>query len=174
MELFKVHTKILMPFVDETLKAVANMAHLKAKPLEATQEEVNSFSFQGYAVCVVANIFGEIEGKVLMHFHKDTALLIGNKVMSNLLGEESEEAEINEEIGDALSEFSNTVIGRATRALRESDLKITFQPPIFITGPAQMKSTLQDVVEILTIPIMLAGSKHFCLSYLLHHSTNKF
>jgi CheY-specific phosphatase CheX len=172
MELFKVHTKILMPFVDETLKAIDNMAHLKAKPLEATQETVDTFSFKGYAVCVVAHVFGEIEGKVLMHFHKDTALLLGNKVMSVMLGEEFAEKYINQDIGDALAEFSNTVIGRATRTLGDSNLKITFEPPVFITGPSDMKSTLENVVEILTIPIMLSGSKHFCLSYLLHQDTN--
>ena len=173
MELFKIHTKILMPFVDDTLKALGNMANLKAKPLTATQEEVDTFSFQGYAVCVVAHVFGEIEGKVLMHYHKDTALLIGNNIMRIMMGEESAEAEINEEIGDALSEFSNTVIGRASRTLGESDLKITFEPPVFITGPDDMKSTLKGVVEILTIPIMIEGSKHFCLSYLLHSPTDK-
>lgn len=173
MKLFKIHTKILMPFVDETLRSLVSMANLKGKPLEATQEEVDTFSFQGYAVCVVAHVFGEIEGKILMHYHKDTALLIGNKVMSNMMGEEFSEKVINEEIGDALSEFSNTVIGRATRELRDSDLKITFEPPSFITGPSEMKSTLKDVVEILTIPIIIAGSKHFCLSYLLHQHTDK-
>lgn len=172
MELFKLHTKILMPFVDETLSAIDMMTHLNAKPLEATQEEVNSFSFKGYAVCVVAHVFGEIEGKVLMHYHEDTALLIGNKVMTVMFGEDYAETEINEEIGDALSEFSNTVIGRATHALGKSNLKITFEPPLFITGPAEMKSTLQGVHEILTIPIMVAGTKHFCLSYLLHQNVN--
>ncbi len=173
MELFTIHTKILMPFVEETLKALGTMANLKAKALDATQEEIDSFSFQGYAVCVVANVYGEIEGKVLMHYHEETALLIGNKVMSNILGEEFTEGEINQEIGDALAEFSNTVIGRASRALGNSNLKITFEPPIFIGSSSETKSIMKDVVEILTIPILLEGSKHFCLSYLLHQDTNK-
>lgn len=171
MELFKVHTKILMPFVDETLKALDNMAKLKAKPLDATQESVDSFSFQGYAVCVVAYVSGEIEGKILIHYHEETALSIGNNVMSIMMGEVSEETEISQDIGDALSEFSNTIIGRATRTLRSSNLKITFEPPTFITGASDMKSMLKDVVEILTIPLMLEDNKHFCLSYLLHHDT---
>jgi len=171
MKLVTLHTQILMPFVNETIREVKNMARLTAKPLEATQEQVDSFSFKGYAVCVVAHVFGEIEGKILMHYHKETALLLGNKVMSVMLGEPYSEREINEDVGDALSEFSNTVIGRATCSLRESNLKIAFEPPVFITGPADMKSTLKDVVEILTIPIMVDGSKHFCLSYLPHRDT---
>jgi CheY-specific phosphatase CheX len=171
MELFKVHTKILMPFVNETINSLDKMARLKAEALEATQEAVDSFSFQGYAVCVVAYVYGEIEGKVLIHYHEETALSIGNKVMSVMLGETFSEPEINQEIGDALSEFSNTVIGRATRYLRDSKLKITFNPPIFITGENEMKSMLRDVEEILTIPISLEDGKQFCLSYLLHNKT---
>lgn len=172
MELFQVHTKILMPFVNETVTALSKMANLKAEPQEASQEAVDSFSFQGYAVCVVAYIYGEIEGKVLIHYHEETALVIGNRVMSIMLGEASVENEITQDIGEALSEFSNTIIGRATRTLRDSKLKITFNPPVFVTSSHDMKLMLRDVVEIMTIPISLEDGKKFCLSYLLHHKTD--
>ena len=172
MELFEVHTKILIPFVDEAITELRNMAHLTGKPINPTQEEVDFFTFQGYAVSVVAKVYGQIEGKILIHYHEDTALLIGNNVMSIMLGQTFAENEITQDIGDALSEFSNTLIGRATRALREKNMKISFEAPVFVIGGSDIKSIMEDVVEIFTIPIMLEDNKYICLSYLLHNKTD--
>ena len=60
MDLYNVHTKILMPFVNETIKALADMADLKAKAGQGMQEEIADYDFKGYSVCVVARTYGSI------------------------------------------------------------------------------------------------------------------
>ena len=40
MDLYEVHTKILLPFVDETIKASAEMANLETTAGNGSQEEV--------------------------------------------------------------------------------------------------------------------------------------
>ena len=171
MELYKVHTQILMPFVNETVSALKNMADLEGSPGPGRQQTVAEFPHHGYAVCVVAKTFGEIEGKVLMHHTDDTALEIGNRVRSKMLGENSQSEEINDDVSEALTEFSNTIIGLATRALRDSNLRITFSPPIFIGNAQDMDFIMDGVVEILSIPIKVNGTGEFSFSYLLHRKT---
>ncbi len=171
MELYKVHTTILMPFVNQTLAALADMADLKATAGKGFAEDVAKFDSGGYAVCVAARTFGSIEGKVLMHHHDATALAIGNNVRGKMLGEPSNAAVINDEIGEALSEFANTVIGLATRELKKADLKLEFSPPLFVTGSEDIKYIMEGVQEILSIPIDVAGVGKFFFSYLLHKKT---
>lgn len=171
MQLYQIHTKILKPFVDETIKALASMAGLEAKVGQGYQEDVDKFNFKGYAVCVVAKTYGAIEGKVIMHHNNETALAIGNRVRSRMLGEASDESEINDSVGEALTEFSNTVVGMATRFLSEKDMNITFTPPLYIADQGDSEFLTQDVQEILTVPIEVKGIGQFTFSYLLHKKT---
>lgn len=171
MQLYQIHTKMLRPFVDETINALDSMADLHAKAGQGYQEDVDKFNFSGYAVCVVAKTYGAIEGKVIMHHNNETALAIGNRVRIKMLGEPWEDLEINESVGEALTEFSNTVIGLATRLLGENNLNITFTPPLFISNQAESEFLLKDVKEILTIPIDVKDIGRFSFSYLLHKKT---
>lgn len=171
MDLYRVHTKILMPFVDESVKALADMADLEATVGKGFQEDVVDYDFMGYAVCVVARTFGAIEGKVVMNHQLNSALTIGNRLLAKMLGEPSNHRELNAEIGEALTEFSNTAIGLATRSLSDSGSQLQFSAPLPLDRPADVDFIMEGVQEILSIPIDIAGVGSFSFSYLLHQKT---
>ena len=171
MDLYNIHTKILMPFVDETIKALADMAGLEATAGQGMQEAVGDYDFKGYAVCVIARTYGSIEGKVVMNHQIKSALTIGNRFLAKMLGEPHNSGEINQEIGEALTEFSNTIIGLATRSLSDSGTQLQFSAPLFINGPGDIEFIMEGVEEILSIPIDIAGVGSFSFSYLLHQKT---
>jgi len=168
MELYQIHTKILTPFTSETVSALNTMAGLDGTAGKSYMDDVREFSFKGFAVAVVAKTYGSIEGKILMHFDNDIALDIGKRILASMLGEESAATEMNDDISEAVTEFSNTIIGLATGTLSQSDLRIRFTPPIFIHDDAEMESLMQGVKEILTVPINTALGQ-FSFSYLLHN-----
>lgn len=171
MDLYRVHTKILMPFVDETIKALSDMTDLQATAGSGTQENINDYGFKGYGVCVVARTFGSIEGKVVMNHETKSALAIGNRFIGKMLGESCNLDEINGQISEALTEFSNTVIGLATRSLSNSSSQLKFSAPLFINSTADIDFIMEGVEEILSIPIDIEGVGRFSFSYLLHQKT---
>ena len=172
MDLYRVHTKILIPFVNETIKALADMADLEAKFGNGIQENVNEYDCSGYAVCVVARTFGSIEGKVVMNHQIKSALAIGNRLLAKLLGEPYNLREITTEIGEALTEFSNTVIGLATRSLSNSGSQLQFSAPLNIDRSTDKEFLMEGVEEILSIPIDIADVGSISFSYLLHQKTH--
>lgn len=168
MELYRIHTQILTPFMNETVSALKSMAAMDGKLGAASVEEVNNFSFKGFAVAVVAKTYGSIEGKILMHYTDDMALKVGKKILASMLGVEPDIKEIDEDTSEAVTEFSNTIIGLATNALSQSNMKIKFTPPIFIHSQKDMEMLMEGVQQILTVPIEVPGSGEFSFSYLLH------
>lgn len=170
MELYQIHTKILTPFMNETVTALRSMAGVEGKVGNASLENVEKFSFRGFAVAVVAKTYGSIEGKILMHYSDEMALKIGKRVLAAMLGEEPATNKMNDEIGEAVTEFANTIIGLATRTLSQSDLRIKFTPPIFVHTEKDMEVLLEGVKEILTVPIEVPDLGDFSFSYLLHKS----
>lgn len=169
MQLYHIHTKILTPFVEETKQALAQMAGLAARAGQGRQEAVEDFSFAGFAVCVVAKTYGAIEGKIIMHHNNETALAIGNRVRTRMLGVPDVESELNGAVSEALTEFSNTVIGLATRALSRNNMDISFTPPLYVTDHDGSEFLIEGVQEILTIPIDVDSVGQFSFSYLLHN-----
>jgi CheY-specific phosphatase CheX len=169
MELNAIQTQILKPFVDETIQSLESMAGLKATAGDGFPDDVENFRFKGYAVA--AETSGVISGKILMHHYIETALEIGNKVRANLLGEEDEIYELDDEMRDALAEFGNTAIGLAMRELGQSDMGIKFTPPYFIGTTTEMTKLLDNVVEIISIPIHIENVGRFYFNYLLHEKT---
>ena len=168
MELYRIHTQILTPFMNETVSALKSMATMDGKLGTASVEEVDNFSFKGFAVAVVAKTYGSIEGKILMHYTDDMALKVGKKILGSMLGVEPDINEIDEDTSEAVTEFSNTIIGLATNALSQSNMKIKFTPPIFIHSQKDMEMLMEGVQQILTVPIEVPGSGEFSFSYLLH------
>lgn len=168
MELYHIHTKILTPFMNETVTALKTMASMEGKLGKASVEEVNNFSFKGFAVAVVAKTYGSIEGKILMHYTDEMALTVGKKILASMLGVEPDVREMDQDTSEAVTEFSNTIIGLATNALSQSDLKIKFTPPIFIQNQKDMEMLMEGVQQILTVPIEVPGVGEFSFSYLLH------
>lgn len=168
MELYHIHTKILSPFMKETVSALKSMASMDGKLGTASVEEVSNFSFKGFAVAVVAKTYGSIEGKILMHYTDDMALKVGKKILAAMLGVEPNIKKMDEDTSEAVTEFSNTIIGLATNALSQSDLKIKFTPPIFIHSRKDMEMLMEGVQQILTVPIVVPDVGDFSFSYLLH------
>lgn len=171
MDLYNVHTKILTPFTVETINLLDSMADLQGTPATAYQDNIKDFAFKGFAVAVIAKTFGSIEGKIIMHYSHDIALTIGKRICAEMLGEEPDTNEMTEDVVEAVSEFTNTIIGLATRTLSESNLHIRFNPPIFIQNDSDMRTLMEGVKEIFTIPISVPKVGDFYFSYLLHKVT---
>lgn len=165
MPVTELHVKILDPFVQETVTALEKMTGLAAQPGDAFTDKVDSFSFKGYAVA--AETSGKINGVVLMHHYIETALGIGNKITHSLLGTPSAEERITDDLAEALAEWCNTSIGRATRALAISNLGIKFKPPYFVHDTAAMRNLLQGVTEIISVPIHVGDLGRFYFNYLI-------
>ena len=170
MELYQIHTKILTPFMNETVSALKTMAGVEGRVGKSKLENVDNFAFRGFAVAVVAKTYGSIEGKILMHYSNDVAFKIGKRVLASMMGEEPDAVTMTEEVSEAVTEFANTIIGLATRTLSQSNLQIKFTPPIFIRRDEDMDTLMDGVQEILTVPISVPDIGEFSFSYLLHKS----
>lgn len=169
MELNEIQQKILQPFAVETIKTLESMAGLKSHFGAGFPDDIAKFKFKGYAV--VAETFGAIEGRILMHHYIETALAIGNKVRSALLGTDENAAAMTDDVAEALAEFGNTAIGLAMSALGKANLGIKFNPPYFVNNTGQMESIMQGVQEIITIPIHIEDVGRFYFNYLLYKRT---
>jgi len=166
MELNEIQQKILKPFVDKTIETLDQMTNLKAYAGEGFVDDLDKFRFKGYAV--VAETEGAITGKILMHHYVETALEIGNKVRAELLDEDTAYTELNEDMGDALAEFGNTAIGLAMSDLLSSDLGITFKPPYFFNDTKKVDQLMENVTEIISVPIHVDDIGRFYFNYLVH------
>ena len=171
MELNEIQQKILKPFVDKTIETITSMTGLMASSDEGFVDDINKFRFKGYAV--VAETDGAIKGKILMHHYVETALKIGNKVRAELLDDDTEFTELNEEMGDALAEFGNTAIGLAMNDLLDSDLGITFKPPYFFNDTTQVDALMENVTEIISVPIHVDEVGRFYFNYLIYGEDDK-
>ena len=169
MKLNALQSKILTPFVTETIQALQTMAGLSAYAGDGFPDALDKFRFKGYAVA--AETSGVVQGTILMHHYIETALAIGNKVRENLLGITDPATTIDEDIGEALAEFSNTIIGLAMRDLDRANMGIRFKPPYFVSSLEDMNVILHNVQEIISIPIHVENVGRFYFNYLLHSKT---
>ncbi len=165
MPVTELHVKILDPFINETITAIEKMSGISAQPGDAFTDRVDGFRFKGYAVA--AETTGKINGVILMHHYIETALGIGNKVIQMVIGTPSEQTEITDDIAEALSEWCNTAIGRATRGLAESNLGIRFKPPHFVHNSEEMMALLNGVIDIISVPIHVSNVGRFYFNYLI-------
>lgn len=74
--------------------------------------------------------------------------------------------EIDDEMSEALKEWSNTLIGHATKTLSH----IVFDPPEFILNTERMDSFLEGVETIYSVPIHVEDVGRFYFNYLLYPS----
>lgn len=145
------------------------MAGLKgASDLLTYRDPLDVFNFKDFAVCIVARNAGGIAGKIIMNYDLDTALAIGNRVLVRMLGPMAAATALTEDIRGALAEFSNTVIGLATRHLGEKDIRITFGTPIYVLNKEDGDFLRDGVKQILSVPIDIPDSGRFYFSYLMH------
>ena len=161
----EIHTNILKPFIDETINSLEEMAHLKAHAGEAFTDNVEDFRFKGYAIA--AKTHGNLEMVILLHNYVETALAIGNRLRFNILNEADELPEINEEMQSALAEWGNTAIGNATQCLETQRLGIRFEPPYFILNTENMETLLENVQEIISVPVHIDDVGRFYFNLLM-------
>lgn len=170
MSLNNLQDQILRPFVDETVEALQHMAEIKAWGGDGFEDDVEKFRFKGYGIATKVT-GSRLSGVVLLHLYPETALEIGNRVVSRMLGAECNEPKLNEELEGALAEWGNTLIGLATRGLEEANLGVTFTPPFFVTNTEHMAELMDKVVEIVSVPVHTAEAGRFYFNYLLHEKT---
>ncbi len=164
-----IRNTILLPFVDETLLALASMADLVGKSdLLSYRDPLDVFVFKDFAVCISAKTASNYSGKIVMNFDLDTAIAIGNRVRSKMLGTVEESTVLNDEIREVLAEFSNTIIGLATRHFNDTAHKVTFGTPLYLLCKEDGEFLLESVRQILTVPIDIDGVGRFYFSYLLN------
>lgn len=167
MSLSLVQSKILQPFVDETLQNLKTMANMGGHADDGFVDAVDQFRFKGYAIC--SETTGGIDGVILMHHYIETAVAMGNAVRQNLLEEDTEYDEINDAMADALAEWGNTVLGRAAKSLGGYNLGIEFEPPYFIFDTDTMASLLTGVKDIISVPVHVEGVGRFYFNYLIRN-----
>ncbi len=167
MSLSDIQNQILQPFVNETLGSLSTMAKMTATAESGFTDDPAKFRFKGYAICCETS--GHIDGVVLMHHYPETAIAMGNAIRACVLGDDNPIESINEEMADALAEWGNTVVGRATRNLSAFDLGIKFKAPHFIYDTETMESLLTGVKFIISVPVHVEGVGRFYFNYLIRN-----
>ena len=165
MSLNTIQNTILQPFIDETLANLKAMAGMSGRTDDGFKDQVDQFRFKGYAIC--AETHGSIDGVMVMHHYVETAVAMGNAVRRHVLNEKEPLDTISAPMADALAEWGNTVLGRATRTLSEKRLNISFDPPYFVFNTDTMQSLLTGVTDIITVPVHVDGVGRFYFNYLI-------
>lgn len=160
--IFKV---VLHPFIQESLASLNTMTEYSGTAGELFVEDVENFRFKGYAVC--CSMKGSINGVILLHHYEETAVAIGNSVCESMLGANFDYEQINEELAMALSEWSNTLVGRATDKLNRHNLGFEFSSPEFVLSLEDMDKYLENVKQIVTVPIHVDGVGRYYFNLLV-------
>ena len=165
MSVETIYKVILYPFITESIASLKAMTNLTGSAGEPFMDSVDDFRFKGYAVC--SNITGCLDGVIMMHHYPETAVAIGNSVCQNMFDEKYDYSEINEELSNALAEWGNTIVGRATDLLSRNNLNFDFSSPFFIHNFDDMEKYLEDVKEIVTVPITVEGVGRYYFNLLV-------
>ena len=157
--------RVLKPFVDQTVKALETKLGLKVETDDGFQEKIADFSFNGYAV--VSNTAGSVEGRILVHHYTETALAVGNKIIQKASSTSNEIKVMNDEISNALADFTYESLEPAVQSLENSALKVKFSQAYFVADTKNIDSLLEGITEIITVPIKVEDIGRFYLNYLL-------
>ena len=168
MNLVKVHTLIMKPFVEESVKALEKMAGLKAVPQKGEQRPVQDFRFNGYAVCLPTRLDNDPHGFVVMNYDKKLALTLGSKMHLWMLGTPPDPEHVWEDISELLTEYANTAIGLAIHRLHRAELNLSFSAPLFTTASRELEELISDVRDTLTIPINVEEVGPFEFVYMMY------
>jgi CheY-like chemotaxis protein/CheY-specific phosphatase CheX len=167
MSIDTIYKVTLHPFINESIASLKSMTSLSGSSSETFMDNVEDFRFKGYAVC--SNITGCLDGVIMMHHYPETAVAIGNSVCQNMFDEEYNYTEINEELSNALAEWGNTIIGRATDLLSRNNLQFDFSSPYFVHDFKDMEKYLVGVKEIVTVPITVEGVGRYYFNLLVRN-----
>jgi|GEM_PF-328400 len=166
MSVDTIHKVILHPFIKESIASLSTMTNLHGKAGEAFEDNVDDFRFKGCAIC--SQIQGELEGVILMHHYEETALVIGAQVYSGLAGEKaSDTSNLNQDLSNALTEWGNTIVGRATDKLAKHNLSFSFSAPEMVLNLDDMEKYLKDVESIITVPVHIDNVGRYFFNLLI-------
>jgi CheY-like chemotaxis protein/CheY-specific phosphatase CheX len=141
------------------------MTHLTGSSADAFMDKIEDFRFKGYAIC--SEVSGCINGVIMMHHYPETAIEIGNSVCETMFDEKYNYTEMNDELSNALAEWGNTIVGRATDLLSRNNLKFDFSSPYFVHDFNDMEKYLVGVKEIVTVPITVEGVGRYYFNLLV-------
>ena len=158
--------KVLKPFVNETLRALKEVVSLSAVADDGFQDKVEDFSFKGYAV--VMNTQGSVKGRILIHHYTETAIEIGNRILAKTQPGLDKSDSMDDNISNALAGFALQSMEPAVKSLQDSDIDILFSQAYFVSDTKKMDNLLEDVTEIITVPVRIDQVGRFYLNYLLH------
>ena len=158
--------QVLKPFVDETLTSLEKSLSLRGQADDGFQDKIGDFSFKGYAI--VASTSGSITGRVLIHHYTETAITIGNRLLQKGDPNISEIHEMDDSVSNALADFANVIISPAVAKLKEEKISVSISQPYFISDTKKMDNLLEDVQEIITVPIRVDQIGRFYINYLIH------
>ena len=163
-----IRNSVLLPFVTETIDTLKSMADLTGRSdLLTHHDPLDLFVFKGFAVSIGATFSNGVTNNVVMNFEESTAITIGNKVRSVMFGTNEADTTLNDENKEALAEFLNTMVGRATREINETNHKITFDAPLLLYNKEDSEFLMNGVKDIMTVPVDLGGVGRFYLSFLV-------
>ena len=152
MSVETIHKVILHPFIKESIASLSAMTNLNGKAGEIFEDDVDDFRFKGCAIC--SQMQGELEGVILMHHYEETALAIGSQVYSGLAGEKaSDTSTLNQDLSNALAEWGNTIVGRATDMMAKHNLRFSFSAPEMVLNLDDMQKYLKGVETVITVPV---------------------
>ena len=167
MELNSLQWKVLQPFVDETIHALQSTLSIKGEADSGFEDKVEDFSFKGYAV--VVNTSGDITGRVLIHHYTETAVAIGNKLLQQQNPNQSETHGMDDDVINALAEFATMIMAPAVHTLKSSESTVTFSQPYFLSDTKNLDNLLENVKEIITVPIRVDQVGRFYLNYIIYN-----
>lgn len=170
MFLSSLQLQILNPFIEESLFILDKTLGLSSNSNDGFQEKLEDFKFKGYAV--VTNTSGSITGRILIHHYSETALEIGHRLLQKKGVEVNNNEEMDDEISNALAEFALSIIEPAISALHNSDIDIKVSQPYFVSDTEKIDHMLEEVQEIITVPIQVDKIGRFYLNYLIHENAN--
>lgn len=163
-----IRNSVILPFVRETLSALKSMADLEgSSDLLAYQDPLDIFAFKDFAVSINTTFANGVTNNLVINFDLNTAVVIGNRVLSIMLGTTETAVTLNNNNKEALAEFLNTIIGLATRDINETNHKIAFGPPLHLYNKEDSEFLLEGVKQIMTVPIDVKDVGRFHLSFLL-------
>lgn len=168
MSIEVIHKVILHPFVKESVSSLSSMANLQGKSGFHFLESVSKFKFTGYAVC--SEVHGALNGVILMHLNPETALEIGARVYEGLVGHAASEINsLSDDLSNALAEWGNTIVGRATNVLAHENLGFGFSAPETVTSLDDIQKYLQHVEKIITVPITIKNVGRFFFTLFIRY-----
>ncbi len=128
--------------MESVLNNLEQMAALKAEKLSlsVTKDAKTAMEISG-----IIGLSGGVKGSAVISFPKAIALAVASAMFMEEL------KEINEDVKDAIGEFTNIVVGNARNKLVDEGLDITMSTPTIIIGKDHQISHPQNI-PFLVIP----------------------